>query len=69
MISTHQLIEVRLFKWPSHLKSATFTRLLGKDRFGCWLGAARGEPWWSAAGLQRGVFIESLVKLVPNGAL
>jgi hypothetical protein len=60
-------IEVRSFKWPRRPTAVAMTRLLGEDRFGRWLGVARGDPWRSADGSQRGVFVESLVKLVPSG--
>lgn len=58
-------IEVRSFKWPQRPTSATLAQLLGEDEFGRWLGARQGDPWWRADRTRQGVFVESLVKLVP----
>jgi len=66
-MSDRQLIEVRVFKWPRRPKAVTLARLLGEDAFGRWLGVARGDPWWAADGSLRGVFVMSLVKVIPRG--
>lgn len=60
------LIEARLFKWPHRPTTVAIVRLLGEEHFGRWLGVARGDPWCSADRSQSGIFMESLVKLVPN---
>lgn len=62
------LAEIREFKWPHRPQTSCLTCLLGHDRYGYCLGAAQGDPWWSADGQTSGVFIESIVKLVPPGA-
>jgi hypothetical protein len=66
-MSERRIIEVRLFKWERRPKDVTRAHLLGEDAFGRWLGVRKGDPWWSADGLRSGVFVESLVKLVPEG--
>lgn len=65
-LETERRIEVLSFKWPRRPTGVAMTRLLGEDRFGRWLGVARGDPWWRADRSQGGVFVESLVKLVPT---
>jgi hypothetical protein len=66
-LSDRRLIEVRGFKWPRRPTAVAVARLLGEDAFGRWLGVARGDPWWAADGSRSGVFVESLVKVVPSG--
>ena len=61
-----KIIEVRMFKWPRRPTGVTKARLLGEDDFGRWLGLAQGDPWWHPDGIEGGVFVESLVKLVPH---
>ncbi len=61
-----KIIEVRMFKWPRRPTGMTKARLLGEDDFGRWLGLAQGDPWWHPDGIEGGVFVESLVKLVPH---
>jgi uncharacterized protein len=65
--SNHPAIEVRGFKWPHRPTSVTVASLLGEDRFGRWLGATKGDPWWSADRSRSGVFDYSFIKLVPSG--
>lgn len=66
-ISTARRIEVHGFKWPRRPTSITMASVLGEDEFGCWLGVARGQPWWTADQTSSGVMENALVKLVPPG--
>ena len=64
--SDRRAIEVRGFKWPRRPTAIAVTQLLGEDAYGRWLGVARGEPWWAADRSRSGVFLGSLVKVVPH---
>jgi hypothetical protein len=59
-------IEARNFKWPQRPHGITSAWLLGEDGFGAWIGVTKGDPWWWSDGSRSGVFLESLVKLVPH---
>ena len=58
-------IEVRVYKWPRRPTNIAQAYLIGKDRFGKWVGVAEGDLWWAADGTQSGVFLETLVKVFP----
>lgn len=60
-------IEVRGFKWPRRATGVSRTYLLGEDEHGRWLGIVKGEPWHLADGSRSGVFLDSFVKVVPDG--
>lgn len=62
----NQRIEVHSFKWPKRPTNLAMAQLLGEDDFGRWLGVKTGAPWWSADRSHSGIFVQSLVKLVPN---
>jgi uncharacterized protein len=59
-------IEIRHYKWPRRYTGLAFATLLGEDQYGQWLGVRKGDQWWSADPSRSGVFINSLVKLVPH---
>jgi len=64
-VSELPAVEVRSFKWPRRPTSLAEARFLGEDEFGRWLGVAAGAPWWWPDRSPGGVFVASLVKLVP----
>jgi len=66
-VPKRRVIEVRGFKWPRRPTASALAQLLGEDEFGRWLGVAEGSPWWAADGSRSGVFVASLVKVVPRG--
>jgi hypothetical protein len=47
--------------------SGTIAQYLGEDQFGRWIGVFEGDPWWNAERTRHGVFIEPLVKVIPEG--
>jgi uncharacterized protein len=48
--------------------SAATAALLGEGEFGRWLGVTKGDPWWNPDGVTTGVFVASVVMVVPLGA-
>ena len=58
-------IEVRIYKWPQRPTGIAQAYLIGDDAFGKWVGVAAGDPWRSADGTRSGVFLETLVKVLP----
>jgi hypothetical protein len=61
-----RVIEIWNLKWPRREPGVTKARFLGEDKFGHWLGIAAGEPWWSPDRSRSGVFLSSLVVVVPR---
>ncbi len=59
-------IEVHGFKYPRRPTTVAHATLLGEDRFGRWLGIAKGSTWCSADRTRSGIFIAPLVKLIPH---
>ena len=61
-------IEVRLFKWPRRPTGVAHERFLGRDKHGVWLGVSRGDSFWTPDAMRGGVFEQTLVKVIPDGA-